>query len=262
MSPSRFLETISSTNMDFNATNETFVAGYKGPRLILGTLTISGSNNVKDMPTILSALSTLPIPITTLDTAPFHPTHRPGYVESLLGSALQTSRLNYEVCTKTMWLSKYGSAAGKGELHFQKVRESVQSSLERLKMSKVKMLLAARPDQEAAVAEIAGVFNAKVKEGLCEQWGVCEFDRRLLSDITKTADKRGWVPPKVYQGRYGVLHRSRAERLFDFPRAVDLDTSRNQPKSIFKETNVNVFDMPEVQETIQVLKAIEDMHGL
>lgn len=278
MSRSRFLEIITSTNMEFpdqsssfNATNGTSAPDYNGPRLILGTLAISSSNNSKDMPTLLSALSTLPIPITTIDTAPFHPTHRPGYVESLLGSALQTRRLNYEVYTKTIMSSKYGSAAGKGELHFQKVRESIQSSLERLKIPKMKALLAARPDEEAAVAEIAGVFNAKVKEGLCEQWGVCEFDCRLLSDIIKTADKRGWVPPKVYQGRYGALHRRRAERLFDFlkernmiflARSVSTLPERNPNPSPKGPTSNGTIKFQVFEETVQVLKAIEDMHGL
>jgi len=180
------------------------------------------------------------------------------------------------VYTKTMLSSKYGSTTGKGELHFQKVRESIHNSLQRLKMPKVKTLLAARPDEEATVAEIAGVFNAKVKEGLCEQWGVCEFDFRLLSDIAKTADKRGWVPPNIYQGRYGALHRKRAERIFDFlkdrnmiflARSVSTLPETNPNSSSQESTSdetikFNVFDMPEVEETIQVLKAIEDMHGL
>jgi aflatoxin B1 aldehyde reductase len=168
------------------------------------------------------------------------------------------------------------SVAGKGELHFRKVRESVQSSLERLKIPKVKALLAARHDEEATVAEIAGVFNGKVKEGFCEQWGVCDFDPRSLSDITKTADKRGWVPPKVYQGRYGALHRRRAERIFDFleerkmtflARSVsalpednlNLSSKESAPNGTIK---FNVYDMPEVREAIQMLKAIEDMHGI
>ena len=263
---------IPAQSADFNDTNETSAPGYKGPRLVLGTLAISGSNS-KDL---LSALSTLPIPITAIDTAPFYPTHRPGYVESLFGSALQASRVSYEVYTRTMLSSKYSSATGKGELHFKKVRESVQGSLERLKIPKVKVLLAARPDVEAAVAEIVGVFNAKVKEGLCEQWGVCEFDPRSLSDITKTADKRGWVRPKVYQGHYGALHRRRAERLFEFleernmtflARSVStLPESNSNTSSKVPVPNgtvkFNVFDMPEVRESIQLLKAIEDMHGL
>ena len=260
---------ITSTNMEipnqspgFNATiNETSASAsaYNGPRLILGTLAISGSSS-KDLPALLCHLSKSPIPITAIDTAPFYPTHRPGYVESLLGSALQTSRLSYEVYTKTMLSTKDGCSAGKGDLHFKRVRESVQSSLGRLKIPKVKTLLAARPDEEAAVAEIAGVFNAIVKEGLCEQWGLCDFDFRLLSDITKTADKRGCVPPKVYQGRYGALHRRRAERLIDFLKERNMIfLARSTPKSQF---SVNIFDIPEVRETIQVLKAIEDMHSL
>jgi len=262
---------IPAHSASFNTTTDTSASGYKGPHLILGTMTISGSHS-KDLPNLLSALSTLPIPITAIDTAPFYPTHRPGYVEFLLGSALQVSRLSYEVYTKTM----LSSVAGKGELHCKRVRESIQSSLERLKIPKVKALLAARDDEEAAVAEIVGVFNAKVKEGLCEQWGVCDFDLRSLSDITKTADKRGWVPPKVYQGRYGALHRRRAERLFEFleerkmtflARAVaPLPETKPNPSSKGSTPNgtikFNVFDMPEVRETIQVLKAIEDMHGI
>jgi len=146
-----------------------------------------------------------------------------------------------------MLSAKDGCSAGKGDLHFKRVSESVQSSLGRLKIPKVKTLLAARPDEEAAVAEIAGVFNAKVKEGLCEQWGVCDFDFRLLSDITKTANKRGCVPPKVYQGRYGTLHRRRAERLIDFLKERNMIfLAQSTPKSQF---SVNV-------------ETIEDMHWL
>lgn len=251
---------------------------YRGPRLILGTAAISSTHG-KELPTLLQSLSSLPIPITSIDTAPFYPSQRPGYIESLLGSALDSSKLAHEIDTKTMVLSKTISNQGVGELHSQKVRETIQGSVQRLKRPKVRTFSAARPDQDATVAEIAGIFSAKVHEGLCDQWGVCNFSATQLKDLIRTADKRDWHPPKVYQGRYSALHRRRAEKLLDLVESQNMvfvaahtpTASKSNTVSLSNGANgssrngtvkLNVFDMPEVEETVQVLKALEDMHNL
>lgn len=243
---------------------------YHGPRLILGTSAISSANS-KDLPALLHSLSNLPIPITSIDTAPFYPLQRPGYVESLLGSALESSGLSHDIDTKTMVSPKNTSTPGAGELHHAKITETTQGSVHRLKKSKLRTLFAARPDHEATVAEIAGVFSAKVHEGLVEQWGICDFSATSLKDLVRAADKHGWHGPKVYQGRYSALHRKKAEQILDVVEEQNMvfvashapSALRSNPASSTKGTaKLNVFDMPEVAETVEVLKAIEDMHKL
>lgn len=269
---------VSKPDSKINGTNGVPPIDYRGPHLVLGTAAISSTNG-KGLPTLLQSLSSLPIPITSIDTAPFYPSQRPGYIESLLGSVLDSSKLAHEIDTKTMVLSKTISNQGVGELHCEKVREAIQGSVQRLKRPKVRTLLAARPDHEATVAEIAGIFSAKVHEGLCDQWGVCNFSATQLKDLIRTADKRNWHPPKVYQGRYSALHRRRAEELFDLVEAHNMVFVAAHAPTALKShsfsfphgrnghsTNgtvkLNVFDMPEVEETVQVLQALETMHNL
>jgi len=250
---------------------------YRGPRLILGTSAISSANS-NDLAGLLQSLSSLPISITSIDTAPFYPPQKPGHVETILGSAIQEAGLEYEIHTKTMLASKAHPVPGTGELHSQKVRESIQSSAQRLKKPKLKTLLAARPDHEATIGEIAGIFSAKVHEGRCDQWGVCDFSATQLRDLIRTADKRGWHSPKVYQGHYSALHRKRAEEVLDVVEQYDMVFVASHSRTALKSgapaashqrangiaahgtAKLNVFDMPEVEETVRVLKAVEALH--
>jgi len=260
------------------ASTSTSAIDYSGPRLILGTSTLSSANS-KDLTGLLQSLSNLPISITSIDTAPFYPSQNPGHVESLLGSAIQEVGLEYEIHTKTMVISKPHPVPGTGELHSKKVRESIQGSAQRLKKPKLKTLLAARPDQEATIGEIAGIFSAKVHEGRCDQWGVCNFSATQLRDLIRTAEKRGWHAPKVYQGHYSALHRKRAEEVLDVVEQYSMEfvashsqtalksgapTSRQNVNGIATNgtANLNVFGMPEAEETIRVLKAIETWHKI
>jgi Aldo/keto reductase family len=137
------------------------------PALILdSSCPLMASQTAKSLPKLLAQLQTLPLPLGAVDTAPTHPSAKQSCPESLLGDA-QVAGRGFAVDTK---VRVFGNTlgAGKGELKAARVRESLKGSLDRLRVNRVRVLFAHRPDAEVPVGELAGGFGAMESDGWCE----------------------------------------------------------------------------------------------
>jgi len=184
----------------------------KPPALILDSSSrLLASQTAKSLPGLLAQFQTLPLPLAAVVTAPSHPSARQNCAESLLGDA-NVAGLAFAVDTKVRVFGR-GLGVGKGELKAARVRESLKGSLDRLRVNRVRVLFAHRPDAEVPVGELAGGFGAMESDGWCEMWGVRSFPSHTLRDVLKCCERRGYKKPRVYQGEYNVLSRSIEEML-------------------------------------------------
>lgn len=94
---------------------------------------------------------------------------------------------------------------GKGELRAERVRESLKGSLNRLRVDRVRVLFAHRPDAEVPVGEIAGGFGAMESDGWCEM-----VSKVTLSDVQSYIGQSLFADLMI-SGAYGAFLRTRSE---------------------------------------------------
>jgi hypothetical protein len=104
---------------------------------------------------LIANLSSLPIPIRSLDFSP--------RTEKALGSHLDAT-----IGTKVRTNGNSTVASGKGELKAGNVRDSLKQSLTTTKVGHMGYIIAPRIDSEVAVGELAGGFGGLVSEGAVE----------------------------------------------------------------------------------------------
>ncbi|KAF2669923.1 Aldo/keto reductase, partial [Microthyrium microscopicum] len=150
--------------------------------------------------------------IHALDTTPNLPYKRPGALEAALGASKAADDGGLAIGTK---VNMHGSllGPGRGELKAGPVRESLKASTSRLKIRRARWLIAQRPDIEACWGELTGGFQGLVAEGLCDMWGVREFNTRCMRDLLRTCERWRYQKPRIFQGEYNLLCRRNEARM-------------------------------------------------
>ncbi|KAH8926346.1 Aldo/keto reductase [Atractiella rhizophila] len=102
----------------------------------------------------------------------------------------------------------------------ENLRESIEGSLERLGVKKVKifMLQTPEPGKVTSVEETLSTVDALHKEGKFEQFGLSNFALEDLEEFVNVSKKNNYVPISVYEGQYNILSRNPEEKLLPFLR--------------------------------------------
>jgi len=94
------------------------------------------------------------------------------------------------------------------------IKESVQTSFDRLKVDKINVLYLHAPDRATPFEETLRAINDVHKEGKFEKFGISNYTAAEVREILAIVDKNGWVRPTVYQGNYSPIVRSNEPELF------------------------------------------------
>lgn len=138
--------------------------------------------------------------------------YKNGEAESLLGQILpKKRRADYIVATKAFWpMSDTPNDRGLSRKH---IMDSVDTSLERLKLSYVDIWYCHRHDPETPLEETLEAINDLVRRGRITYWGVSEWEADQISEAWALCHARGWAAPVVNQPYYSLIGRKIEKRI-------------------------------------------------
>jgi len=163
--------------------------------------------------------------INTFDTAE---NYCGGDAESVLGDSIRMGinqkvweREDLVVITKLF----FGALKEKGETGYDEnlrtvnkfglsrkhIVEGLRSSLKRLNLDYVDVIMAHRPDPVTPIEEIVRAFNHCIDMGLAFYWGTGEWSSQQLQEAFQVAEKLNLVPPCADEAEYSLLHKKRIE---------------------------------------------------
>lgn len=139
--------------------------------------------------------------INYIDTAD---AYEQGEAENLLGEVLPDyTRRHYIVATKAFWpMSSHPTDRGLSRKH---VIDSINGSLERLKLSYVDIFYCHRYDPETPLTETLEAIEDVIRQGKVTYWGTSEWSAEQISKAVKICSERGWHLPVINQPRYSLL---------------------------------------------------------
>lgn len=143
-----------------------------------------------------------------IDTADVYsawaPGHKGGESEAVLGEWLESRgvRAEMRIHTKTGML-------GSSELYTpEKIAESLDRSLNRLRTDHIDLYYAHRDYPELPIAEIVAGFAATVTSGKVRALGASNFDAARLGAALAAARTAGCAPFQVLQNEYNLVSRA------------------------------------------------------
>jgi aryl-alcohol dehydrogenase-like predicted oxidoreductase len=143
-----------------------------------------------------------------VDTAQGYSVWVPGHVggesEAVIGKWLASRgvRAEMRIATKTGMFGKPGDLAP------EKVAEELHKSLERLQTGYVDLYYAHRDETGTPLEEVAGGFDALVRQGLAREVGASNYDAERLGAVHDIAIARGLTPFTVLQNEYNLVERA------------------------------------------------------
>ena len=159
-----------------------------------------------------------------IDTAD---SYQDGLAEEVLGRLLsEYPRDSFLLCTKCFFPTR---TSRRGGLGFQHVRDSIEGSLERLKVDRVDFYLAHRHDPDEPVERVAQTFGALVEEGKIEHWGICRWPAEEVIKLLDYCAKNGLRPPSHQQYHYNLFTREAEENCFPLFHSHGLPTVSYSP---------------------------------
>jgi aryl-alcohol dehydrogenase-like predicted oxidoreductase len=142
-----------------------------------------------------------------IDTADVYsawvPGHKGGESEAVLGEWLESRgvRAEMRIHTKTGML-------GAAELYApERIAQSLDRSLERLRTDYIDLYYAHRDFAELPIDEIASAFGATVAGGKVRTIGASNFDAARLSAALQAAHTGGFAPFRALQNEYNLVSR-------------------------------------------------------
>jgi aflatoxin B1 aldehyde reductase len=143
--------------------------------------------------------------VTALDTARAYPVGNPGSAELILGSLNVATWA--DISTKvTSWQPGSHSPAN--------IAASVSASLAALRVEAVDIMYLHSPDRSTPFEETCVAMNEQWVLGRFKRFGLSNFTAAEVEQICEICERRGWVKPSVYQGRYNAIIRSGEDELF------------------------------------------------
>ena len=143
-----------------------------------------------------------------VDTAQGYSVWVPGHVggesEAMIGEWLEARgvRADMRIATKT------GMMGEPGDLAPAKVAEELEKSLERLRTDYVDLYYAHQDDKVTPLEDVAGGFDALVKQGKVRELGASNYDAARLEALLDTAHSNGMAPFSILQNEYNLVVRS------------------------------------------------------
>jgi aryl-alcohol dehydrogenase-like predicted oxidoreductase len=142
-----------------------------------------------------------------VDTAQGYSVWVPGHVggesETVIGKWLASRGVRGEMRIAT----KTGMFGKPGDLAPQKVADELAQSLERLQTDYVDLYYAHRDETATPLQDVAGGFDALVRQGLVREVGASNYDAARLGEAHDVATANGLAPFTVLQNEYNLVER-------------------------------------------------------
>ncbi|KAH7908999.1 NADP-dependent oxidoreductase domain-containing protein [Hygrophoropsis aurantiaca] len=96
----------------------------------------------------------------------------------------------------------------------EKLRASVEKSIQALAPYKIRVLFLHVPDRSVSYEETLRGVNELYKEGLFEEFGLSNYPAWEVAEFVGISKANNWVMPTVYEGIYNALERNAETELF------------------------------------------------
>ncbi|MEI8093209.1 MAG: aldo/keto reductase family protein [Spirochaetales bacterium] len=151
-----------------------------------------------------------------------------GQAESLLGQILPGwRRSDYVVATKAFWpMSDNVNDRGLSRKH---IIDSVEASLERLKLKYVDLWYCHRYDPETPLVETLEAIEDQIRLGKITYWGTSEWEADQIAEAWALCEAKGWHKPVVNQPYYSLLGRKIELRILPTCERLGIGTASFSP---------------------------------
>jgi voltage-dependent potassium channel beta subunit len=151
-----------------------------------------------------------------------------GKAESFLGEILPSRRrADYVIATKAFWpMSDGPNDRGLSRKH---IIDSVEASLERLKLTYVDLWYCHRYDPEAPLEETLEAIEDLVRRGKITYWGTSEWEADQIAEAWALCKARGWHLPVVNQPLYNIIERKIEARILPTCHRLGMGTACFSP---------------------------------
>lgn len=134
-----------------------------------------------------------------------------GKAEMVLGNILKRKgwrRSSYIVITKIYWGGKSETEKGLSRKH---IIEGLKSSLERLQLDYVDIVLANKADPHTPMEEIVRAFTYVITQGWAMYWGSSRWSPMQIMEAYSVARQFNLIPPIAEQAEYNFFQREKIE---------------------------------------------------
>ncbi len=151
-----------------------------------------------------------------------------GEAENLLGQILPAKRRSeYIVATKGFWPMSDGvNDRGLSRKH---IFDTVNASLERLKLSYVDLWYCHRYDTETPLSETLEAIEDLIRQGKILYWGTSEWEADQIAEAWALCEAKGWHKPVVNQPYYSLLGRKIEQRILPTCQRLGMGTASFSP---------------------------------
>lgn len=94
------------------------------------------------------------------------------------------------------------------------IAQSIDDSLEALKVSQVDIMYLHQPNRTVPFEETAEAIDKAYREGKFKRFGLSNYTAAEVEHFVKISEERGFVKPTVYQGQYNPVVRTGEKDLF------------------------------------------------
>lgn len=140
-----------------------------------------------------------------IDTARGYSPHAPLSCEPRLGAA----NVGDKFIISTKVVSRPDGAHTR-----DKIAQSIDDSLEALKVSQVDIMYLHQPNRTVPFEETAKAMDKAYREGKFKRFGLSNYTAAEVEQFLKISEERGFVKPTVYQGQYNPVVRTGEKELF------------------------------------------------
>ncbi len=151
-----------------------------------------------------------------------------GEAENLLGQILPGKRRSeYIVATKGFWpMSDSVNDRGLSRKH---IFDTVNASLERLKLNYVDLWYCHRYDNETPLSETLEAIEDLIRQGKILYWGTSEWEADQIAEAWALCEAKGWHKPVVNQPYYSLLGRKIEQRILPTCQRLGMGTASFSP---------------------------------
>ena len=151
-----------------------------------------------------------------------------GEAETLLGQILPAhNRRQFVVATKAFWpMSDHPSDKGLSRKH---IIDSIDGSLDRLKLSYVDIFYCHRFDDETPLEETIEAVEDMIRLGKVLYWGTSEWTAGQIANAVQICRQRGWHLPVINQPIYNLLARNIEREILPTTVSLGMGTANFSP---------------------------------
>ncbi|NCN04766.1 MAG: aldo/keto reductase [Spirochaetales bacterium] len=163
--------------------------------------------------------------INYIDTADIY---NRGEAEELLGQVLPAyNRRHYVIATKTFWpMSDAPTDRGLSRKHLV---DSLDGSLERMKLKYVDIFYCHRYDAETPLVETLEALEDQIRLGKITYWGTSEWTAGQIAEAHSICSARGWHLPMINQPNYSLINRNIEKEILPTCMALGMGTANFSP---------------------------------